>query len=25
VDFQIGEAVDLTQLVAGMIPKSLFP
>jgi acetamidase/formamidase len=24
VDFQIGEAVDLTQLVAGMIPKSLF-
>jgi acetamidase/formamidase len=25
VDFHIGEAVDLTQLVAGMIPKSLFP
>lgn len=25
VDFQIGEVVDLTQLVTGMIPKSLFP
>jgi acetamidase/formamidase len=25
VDFDIAEAVDLTQLVAGMIPKSLFP
>lgn len=25
VDFHIAEAVDLTQLVAGMIPKSLFP
>jgi len=25
VDFQIGEAVDLTQLVVGMVPKSLFP
>jgi acetamidase/formamidase len=25
VDFHIGEAVDLTQLVAGMIPKGLFP
>lgn len=25
VDFQIGEVVDLTQLVTGMIPKVLFP
>jgi acetamidase/formamidase len=25
VDFDVAEAVDLTQLVAGMIPKSLFP
>jgi acetamidase/formamidase len=25
IDFDIAEAVDLTQLVAGMIPKSLFP
>ena len=25
VDFHIAEAVDLTQLVTGMIPKSLFP
>jgi acetamidase/formamidase len=25
VDFHVGEAVDLTQLVAGMIPKNLFP
>jgi acetamidase/formamidase len=24
VDFDVAEAVDLTQLVAGMIPKSLF-
>jgi acetamidase/formamidase len=24
VDFQVGEAVDLTQLVVGSIPKSLF-
>jgi acetamidase/formamidase len=25
VDFQIGEVVDLTQVITGMIPKSLFP
>ena len=24
VDFQVAEAVDLTQLVTGKIPKSLF-
>ena len=24
VDFQVAEAVDLTQLVSGKIPKSLF-